>query len=62
MAEQKRELKTYEVDYVCDECKNGRMRPTGVKHLTHPARYPHVCGNCGHKDSFPVIYPNTVHE
>ena len=62
MAEIKTEVKTYQIDYVCDECGCGYLRPTGEALLTHPPKYPHKCKTCGFKKTFKNKYPTVVTE
>ena len=59
MAEQKKEVKTYIVDYICDECGVGKMRNSGMSHVTHPKQYPHSCTNCYYQKTFNCVYPRT---
>lgn len=51
------EAKTIIVEMICDECKEGKMIPTGVTLCTYPARYPHECEKCGHKTNYYFRYP-----
>lgn len=63
MAEVKSEVKTFEIDMVCDKCGKGVMRPTGnALLLTYPIQYPHQCTNCGNIDIYTVQYPYIVEE
>ncbi len=57
MPEIKHKVKTYEVNYRCDECGEGEMEPTGRQHLTSPPQYPHKCNYCGAKKTFGIVYP-----
>jgi len=45
------------VDFVCDECGDGRMRPNGEVMYTDPLKYYHECNNCGNKQAFDKTYP-----
>ena len=47
MAEEKYKVTTYEIDFKCDVCEEGYMRPTGEVLLTFPMQYPHRCNHCG---------------
>lgn len=48
------------VDYTCDRCITGHMRPNGVS--THsPVTYPHVCTSCGHRASLDKRYPDIIY-
>ena len=61
--EERREVKTFEVDFKCPKCGAGYLRPTGIVCDNNPPTYPHKCTNCnynkvikGHK------YPYLVYE
>ena len=61
MAEEKYKVNTYEIDYKCDVCGEGYMRPTGESLLTLPAQYPHKCSYCGAEMIvWEHMYPYTV--
>lgn len=61
--EQKREVKTVQVDYKCPECKIGFLRPTGTIFATNPPQIPHKCNNCGYGQTFTgVSYPYIDYE
>ena len=45
--EEKYKVNTYEIDYKCDVCGEGYMRPLGTVLLSNPAQYPHRCNKCG---------------
>jgi len=64
MAEIKTEVKVYKIDYVCDECKDGFLLPTGVMLPTCPAQYPHKCSNslCNRQITFRNQYPRIVYD
>lgn len=64
MTELKREVKTYIVEFECEECKEGTLVPTGEAYMTYPAQYPHRCTNdkCNEKKTFNYRYPKTVLE
>lgn len=62
MAEVKTQVKTYEVQYVCDVCKDGYMEPNGIMLTSNPPKYQHSCQNCNHSVSFRVQYPRMVYE
>lgn len=57
--EVEKEVKTVKVDYRCDECDFGFMRPTGTCFPTNPPQYIHKCNNehCGQERIFNVSYP-----
>lgn len=53
-------LQTFSVDYQCDQCKGGLMRPHGdVAWMADPLKYKHRCTNvdCGAEQTFLVQYP-----
>ncbi len=45
--ELKREVKTYQVDYICDNCGKGQMCATGFSLSSSPPQHAHVCNKCG---------------
>jgi hypothetical protein len=61
--EEKREVRTFEVDYKCPKCDVGYLRPTGIVCDNNPPTYPHKCTNCDYNK---VIkdhkYPYLVYE
>ena len=59
MAEAIKQAKTQIVDYLCDKCSEGWMRPNGIAYMSYPARYVHICNKCGNKDVFTENYPVT---
>lgn len=63
MSEQKTEVRLVRVSYVCDECKNGTMVPTGMCLSSCPPQYPHKCTNCDATINFVnKRYPMLVYE
>ena len=54
---------TYVVEYLCDECHEGHMRPTGKMNLGIVNNFPHVCDNsiCRATQNFESKYPYTEH-
>lgn len=63
MAEKRTEVKTYVVRYICDDCGEGEMVPTGLCLSIWPAQYPHKCNKCGASETFiGSTYPRTVYE
>jgi hypothetical protein len=60
MSEVEREVSTFKVDYRCDHCPDGVMRPTGIVYDTVPPMYPHYCTTCGHTATFDHRYPRIV--
>ncbi|KND58108.1 hypothetical protein BVER_00365c [Candidatus Burkholderia verschuerenii] len=59
MSERYVEVKTFEVDYLCDALGCiGFMRPTGTAILTSdPPKFTHACSACGDRQVFEVRYP-----
>lgn len=53
-------LRVAQVDYVCDKCREGRMRPTGIFLSSNPPKFPHRCTSCGDEMVFSETYP-TIH-
>lgn len=63
MAEEKYKVNTYEIDFKCDVCGKGYMRPTGRVYPTYPMQYSHRCNFCGAEmESYEHAYPYTVTE
>lgn len=60
--ETKFEVKTYEIDYVCDICQKSYMRPTGKCLPSYPPQYQHKCSACGHTKLFKNTYPYIAYE
>ena len=52
---------TYIIEYLCDECYEGNMKPTGKMNLGSVNNFPHLCDNamCGHTQDFEIKYPYT---
>jgi hypothetical protein len=48
---------TVRVEQVCDKCKEGVMRPSGMALMSSPAKYPHFCTVCGAHENFNKTYP-----
>ena len=57
MTEVKVEIKKYKVEYWCDKCGEGLVRPTGAVIDTNPPIYPHRCSKCGEDYCFAKTYP-----
>jgi hypothetical protein len=53
------EVKTINIDYKCDKCNEGYMRPTGTVFPTNPPQIPHKCNNslCNESKTFNLYYP-----
>jgi hypothetical protein len=50
-------VETVKVDYTCDSCSEGKMRPTGMALTSYPMQYPHKCEKCEHEATYDVNYP-----
>lgn len=50
---------TLVVDNICDECKEGVMRPTGEVLQSNPPQYVHKCVKCGHTANYGIAYPTS---
>lgn len=61
MPELSKEVRTYEVNYICDVCGKGKMRPTGAMLASNPPQYPHRCNVCGAKNVFGRQYPQIAY-
>lgn len=58
MSEKTWEVRTLEIDYICDACGRGAMRHTDeLVLLSKPPQYKHECANCGVNQTFDIIYP-----
>ena len=57
----RREVKTYKVELICDECGTP-MEFTGVVLTTYPGQYEHRCPKCGRTASPTCAYPITEYE
>jgi hypothetical protein len=54
------EVRTVGIDYICDECLEGKMLPTGGSMLlSDPPQFAHQCDNinCCAKANFTERYP-----
>ncbi|SUD80275.1 Uncharacterised protein [Pseudomonas putida] len=58
MAETAKQMVAYQVEYVCDSCGEGHMRPAGITLTSYPAQYPHQCSACGARANFLKCYPS----
>ncbi len=50
----------YSVDWICDKCKEGFMRPYATIIKTKTDLIRHKCNKCIHTQSFPVVYPMQI--
>jgi hypothetical protein len=63
MPEERSEVKTFEIRYICDRCKTGKMIFTGEQIETYPPYNIHRCDDCYVRDEFlDVIYPHYEYE
>ena len=60
--EQKREVKTMQVDYICPKCEVGNLRPLLNALMTYPIKYPHQCNVCNYYEVFSIQYPYLEYE
>ena len=56
MAEQRHEVKVFEVEYHCDQCKEGVVRYTGIENI-YPPIHEHMCNKCGNIQYIGTVYP-----
>lgn len=54
-------IRAVRVMLYCDEC-GARMKPTGTVIMTHPAKHPHRCPDCGFQDNYDHQYPYIDYE
>ena len=57
MGEKGQVVETLRMEYVCDECGVGMMKPTGGMLMTYPPKYPHICISCSYVQNFKQTYP-----
>ena len=57
MSESEIEVKSYKIDYICDECHDGFMIFTGTMLMSNPPQYSHKCEHCGKEITFYKKYP-----
>ena len=50
-------LRPIQIDYHCDECEHGLMRPVGHMLMTDPPQFEHKCTECGYLMVFNERYP-----
>lgn len=50
-------IRSIKVDYKCEECNKGYMRPTGLMLTSNPPKFPHKCNICDHEEIFYEKYP-----
>ena len=60
MAETHQPVQAVSIDYTCDHCSEGVMRPTPDKPwmlMSDPSQFPHQCTHCGIEVNLSVRYP-----
>lgn len=62
MPEIKKEIKSYSVDYVCDQCEIGNLLPTGLCLTSMPPKFPHICNYCNAYYELSKRYPKIIYE
>lgn len=60
--ERRRNVKTIEVRYICDECGSIEVEATNMTLWSYPPQYPHVCKMCGKGYTFMKTYPYVEYE
>ena len=59
MAEQNFPVEILGVDYICDDCGRGQMRPEEPAMSLDPPGYRHACNACGVSRILANLYPTT---
>ena len=61
---QKREVKVFLLNYVCDKCTLGDMVHTGAIYVDPERKYEHRCNNedCGNVDRYSEKFPQQEFE
>lgn len=63
MAETRREVRVFRIDFVCESCNKGNMVATGEMLTSNPPWYIHKCDNCGVTEKyFNKSYPSVEQE
>lgn len=55
-------MQPIQIDYICDICGKGKMRPTGMMLTSNPLQYSHRCIECDSHNNFTVRYPYITYE
>ena len=58
----RKEVKTFKEDFICDTCKEGVVKYTGVSFPMFPPQYQHKCVVCDKVHNFNLIYPRIIQE
>ena len=53
------EVKTYSLEYLCDDCGKGYLIYKDLTFLTMPPQYKHICSNCGKQYILTESFPRT---
>lgn len=48
------------VEYICDQCHAGKMKPTNIALTSMPPKYEHICPYCNGKANLEHTYPRTI--
>ncbi len=48
------------IEYICDKCHAGKMKPTGIVLTSMPPKYEHSCPYCNSKANLDHNYPRTI--
>lgn len=55
-----------QVDYICDACGKGSLKPTGEVKTSNPPWYVHQCKSClqysSHRNQYPYIKYEAVND
>lgn len=57
MSEREFKVEPYGVDYICDDCGNGKMEPNGTMLMCDPPKWQHYCEACGAMQNLANKYP-----
>lgn len=60
--EQKTECKVFIIEFLCPQCKTGKLVHSGMILTSMPPQYPHNCPNCNYNETFLEIYPKLTYE
>lgn len=61
--EEKKEARTFIIDYKCPKCEDGYLRPTGLCFTSNPPQFPHKCNTCEYGETImEKRYPYTTTE
>lgn len=48
------------IDHICDNCRVGKMEPTGITLTSMPPKYEHRCPCCNTRANLSHNYPRVV--